>query len=285
MTARRRWMAALSAIALVLGLLAATPVLRQLLFGGPADVSIQPRFASPLGESGDPLVVMIGFPWAEDGYCSGQFQVKATETPMEVRVGTVISRTYSRVPCAGIGTYAGQAWAELTLRSPLGARTVIRASDGVVLPVFATQASLPCQSVIASEAEPPADQTVVLDQVGLPRTALQAHPSGEVDPSARLFAKVGLHVVSDGSFELSVPDEWIGRVTMGWGSPATRTINFDAFGCKSTASQGHWLVLAGGFWVGERACVPLLVKVRSQVQRVQIGVGTACPGQPPPPTL
>lgn len=64
---------------------------------------------------------------------------------------------------------------------------------------------------ILSEAEPPAYQFVVLNQVALRRIALQANPSGELDPSVRLFAKAGLDVASGASFELIVPSEWGSR--------------------------------------------------------------------------
>jgi hypothetical protein len=284
MNATRRRLVVVTAVALVLAVVAAVYLDReQLLFGPATDVSIQPRFVSPVGDGGDPLVVMVGFTWTETGYCYGQFHVKANESTTQVRVGPVISRTYSRGACAGLGTDGKLAWTNMTLVSPIGRRAVVRDSDGVALPVFAPSALLACQGAIASEAEPPAYQTVLLNQVGLPRTALQASPSGEADPSARLFAKAGLDVASGASFELSVPDEWVGRLTIGWGGPATRTSNFYVSGCNATAPQERWLVFPGGFWVGEPACAPLLVRSGAQEQVVQIGIGTACPGQAAPP--
>jgi hypothetical protein len=96
----------------------------------------QPEVVLTLGEGGDPLVVMIGFAWFEEGYCSGQFHVSATETPTEVRVGTVIGRILNRYgSCAGLGTSNNRAWAELRLETPLGNRRVVRDSDGAVLPI------------------------------------------------------------------------------------------------------------------------------------------------------
>jgi hypothetical protein len=90
-------------------------------------------FATP-GESADPLVIAVLFHWPDDGFCSGQFSVSATETAEEVRVSDVTSREYrGGGGCAGLGTVSGMAGAELTLAAPLGTRKLVRASDGTVL--------------------------------------------------------------------------------------------------------------------------------------------------------
>lgn len=248
--------------------------------------SLQPQVVSLLPEGNDPRVISIGVTWTEPGWCVGQFQVKATETATEVRVGTVVSRLNANDMCAGVGTAGNMAWADLRLASPLGSRAVIRDSDGAALPVFAQTASLACQDAIFSKAQPSADLTVVSGQVALPtRKALQANASGEAAPSSRLFAKVGLFVASGASFELIVPDGWVGPIAIGWGSPGTRTTHLKVSGCSATGSADAWLVFAGGFWVGEPACVSLLVRAAgNQDVTVHIGVGAACPGQAPPPS-
>jgi hypothetical protein len=139
MNVTRPRLIAVAATALVVGTVAAVVFLgvQQLARSRVTEVSLQPQAVRLLGEGGDPLVVMVGVTWREDGYCSGQFHVKATETTTEVRVGTVVSRLYSNRACAGLGTVNNMAWAELTLASPLGMRVVVRNSDGVVLPVLA----------------------------------------------------------------------------------------------------------------------------------------------------
>lgn len=100
---------------------------------------LQPRSVALLGEGGDPLTVNIMVTWPQDGYCSGQFTVAATETPTQVRVGSVESREYrgSNSNCADLATTDGTASADLQLSEPLGERQVIRASDGAVLHVSA----------------------------------------------------------------------------------------------------------------------------------------------------
>jgi hypothetical protein len=142
---------------------------------------------------------------------------------------------------------------------------------------------LRCQDAISSQARPDADQIAVLDEIALPKDALQANRSGEPDPSARLFGKTGLAIASRARFMLTVPDEWMGRMTIGWGSPATRTMNLYVPACDQTSSGKPWHVFAGGFWVAEPACVPIVVNSGTQQETVHIGIGVACPGQAPPP--
>jgi hypothetical protein len=105
------------------------------LFDHVTVTELAPQRVRLLGEGGDPLVIMIGVHWTKDGWCSGQFTVRATETATQVRVGNVISVEHSKGLCAGLGTSDQTAWADLTLAAPLGDREVVRASDGSLLPI------------------------------------------------------------------------------------------------------------------------------------------------------
>jgi hypothetical protein len=280
MSARGCWLTAAAALVVLAAIFFGFQQHLQVHF---TETSIQPEIVSPQ-ENGTPRDFRVGFTWRESGWCVGEFRVKATETATQVRVGPVIDRVGSGGSCPGVATVDNMAWAPLTLASPLGRRVVVRDADGVALPVYARSATLGCNDAIASKADPPADLPVVLNQVALPTVnALRANRSGESDPSARLFAKEGLFVASGASFALLVPAEWVGRLTIGWGSPGQRTTRFYVSGCKASGSQERWLVFAGGFWVAEPACVPLLVKSAGQEQTVLIGVGAACPGQAAPP--
>lgn len=40
-----------------------------------------------------------------------------------------------------------------------------------------------------------------------------------------------------------------------------------------------WLAFPGGYYVHQRACLPVVVESAGRSQRVSIGVGTSCPGQ------
>ena len=95
----------------------------------------QPQAYGLLGEGGDPRVIVIKFRWTKDGSCSGQFAVRATETPTEVRVSNVTSLDHYYLACAGTGTVNNMASAELHLTGPLGDRAVVRDSDGTRLPL------------------------------------------------------------------------------------------------------------------------------------------------------
>ncbi len=276
----------LGVVIAVVAVAAATAVyfVRDRLVTGPvSEQSIEAQFITPIGPDGSPLHIEVGFPWTEQGYCLGQFQTRVTETPNQINVGAVISRTYRQGICAGVGSNGRWATAPVSLKSPIGKRLVIRDSDGVALPVFALTVMLKCQDSIHSQPSPNADQITLFNDVALPKNALQANRSGEPDPSARLFAKNGLEIAAGSTFMLSVPDDWMGRFSIGWGSPAIRTMHLYVPACHEVISGNRWLVFAGGFWVGEPSCVPLGVSVGSQQETVHVGVGAACPGQAPPP--
>ena len=273
----RVWLAiGLAALIAVTGYL----TMRNLLDRKVQETSIQPQFVTPVGADGSPTDVDVGFAWSEHGYCLGQLHVTATETPTEVRVNDVVSRTEGDEACAGVGSNGRWASVQLPLRAPIGNRLVVRASDRTALPVFALKMTLRCTDAIASEPTPSSDRVVMFNKVGLPKKALQASPSGESDPSAKLFAKDGLVVASGSTFTLRVPEEWMGRASIGWGSPATRTLALYVSGCDA---GGRWLVFAGGFWVAEPSCVPVIVESPNVEQTVMVGVGKACPGQAEPP--
>lgn len=149
--------------------------------------------------------------------------------------------------------------------------------------------SLPCQDV-GSKAAPPSDFSIVFDRVALPTgRALQANRSGESDPARRLFAKNGLYVRGGASFDLVVPDEWRGRLTLGWGGKKGSHLRVPE--CRPTGAVDQpsnyksevWLAYAGGYWVPEPACISMVVRAGQAEQTVRIGVGASCPGQGPPP--
>jgi hypothetical protein len=106
----------------------------------------------------------------------------------------------------------------------------------------ASTASLACQDAIASEDSPDSYLSVVFNQVALPTSnALQANRSSEQDPSARLFAKIGLFIASGASFELIVPAEWVGRLMIGWGNPGIRATHLHVSGCVANATRSDGL--------------------------------------------
>ncbi|HSC03091.1 MAG TPA: hypothetical protein VLC49_07220 [Solirubrobacteraceae bacterium] len=146
--------------------------------------------------------------------------------------------------------------------------------------------SLDCAQYIDTRPPTP-DYTVVLGVVALPiapkSAALQTGPSGLPDPSSRLFAKTGLLIRTGTKFELVIPPAWAGRLWIGWANGPARPGPGLLVNCHPyPADRSGWLAYPGGFWLRRPACVPLLIKTGARSRRVQVGLGTPCPGQRPP---
>jgi hypothetical protein len=168
--------------------------------------------------------------------------------------------------------------------SATGGQTSRHSPDALVSGVR----DLPCGEFIAKQP-PGRDMSVVLGVVALPtsphlRRALQTARSELRDPAARLFAKWGLEIRVGARLRLIVPDRLRDRFSIGWGNAGEghrgTTIVVDA--CPGSRGA-KWLVYAGGFYVRDPFCAPLIVSAHGQRRRVRIGVGKACPGQRPPP--
>ena len=148
----------------------------------------------------------------------------------------------------------------------------------------AAESTLKCGNYIGRDA-PTAPMQVVLGVVALPTSpgypALQTALTGDAG-SRRLFAKTGLLVKPGTTFELVVPAGLADRLGIGWGgAPSAPTSRLTVAECPNPGGAG-WLAYAGGYWIDRPACVSLIVKAGGKEQQVQIGLGTACPGQLPP---
>ena len=141
-------------------------------------------------------------------------------------------------------------------------------------PAVETDGTVPCDSVIGGSATPPADWEVVLDSVALPvgRT-LDAAPTGGAG-SPRLFAKQGLLVRAGTRPELRIPADWETRAWIGWG-PAEPANVVTVSACPPRGSD-PWIAFAGGYYVDEPACVPVVERAGGRETTVRIGVGAAC---------
>ena len=143
-------------------------------------------------------------------------------------------------------------------------------------PAIAT-AELICADTI-QQAEPSSDMQVVANAVALPSlrmAALGAAPTGESGATA-LFAKYGLLIRAGTRATVTVADP--AHVSIGWGKPGPVTKRLVIPGCGSSG----WLAFAGGYYVDRPRCVTLEVASGASKETVQVGVGTACPGQRPP---
>jgi hypothetical protein len=160
--------------------------------------------------------------------------------------------------------------------------TLSASSDGGAVRV------LPCQELIGT-GPPVSGMHVVLGVVALPaspwtRRALQTARSGLRDPRARLFAKQGLVIRAGARFRLIVAGRLRDRLSIGWGNAGEghRGTTIAVKACSGPRGA-KWLAYAGGYFVRDPMCAPLIVAANGQQQRVQIGIGKACEGQRPPP--
>jgi hypothetical protein len=145
--------------------------------------------------------------------------------------------------------------------------------------------ALECRNYIG--AQPPDDAyEIVLGVVALQTSragpALQAFDREEPGP-ARLFAKSGLLIRADTTFELQVPPEITDRMSIGWGSSGDLSHRLVVADCQPRAGDSaKWLVYAGGYYVDEVMCAALTVKTDGREKQVRLGIGAPCPGQAPP---
>jgi hypothetical protein len=134
---RRRWPVGVLVVAFPVIIVTLALTLEH---GGQPETAIKPDaiFGQP-----DATVLTVRFPIQLDGWCLGRFTISVNETPERVSVGDVIDHGSPAGACKGIGSPDGMhASVDVTLRSPVGQRAIVRASDGVVLPL-STGASEP----------------------------------------------------------------------------------------------------------------------------------------------
>jgi hypothetical protein len=186
-------------------------------------------------------------------------------------VGCTSSGVASRPGKAGSATASGR-----NSTQPNGTATSPAAPAG--------ESALTCGNYVDGKAAPAAPLRVVLGVVALPASpgypALGTSLSGDSNRALRLFAKTGLVIRPGATFELIVPAPFANRLSIGWGKPGTPSHRVIVNNCSGPG--GGWLAYAGGYWIDQPACVPIIVRTGSKQTEVHIGVGTPCPGQRPP---
>jgi hypothetical protein len=149
--------------------------------------------------------------------------------------------------------------------------------------VAAGTGQVECRWSIRASPDPPGSYRVVVQDVAVPAApVLQANESGETDPAMRLFAKWGLFVRAGAPVDLQVRSGWENRARIGWGSPASPAVAVHVPACPGPSGQAVWLSFAGGTWVAQPACVPLIVRSRGQEAQVRLGIGMQCAGPSSP---
>ena len=161
-----------------------------------------------------------------------------------------------------------------------GGPVAASSSVGVVVTDSATPAGiaelLPCAASIGGRPGPPVSYRVVVENVGVPtEQVLQVSASGETDPAVGLFAKWGLEVRAGVAVDLQVAPGWEDRARIGWGNPGSPGVAVHVPACAGS-SEAPWLAFAGGTWVRQPACVPLIVRSQGREAQVRLGVGVPC---------
>ncbi len=170
--------------------------------------------------------------------------------------------------------------------SPAPGGTSTLAGPGVTpSSAVATGERLDCNAI--GDDRPTAGSLVVLDGVALPsprapalQTSRQQSPPS---PLQAYFAKTGLGFKAGTAWRLTVAPEDEGHLRIGWGSPAAPSLGVSPPDTCSPPSRTGWLWYPGGYWTDLPGCYAVVVHVGERTQRVSVGVGAPCPGQPPPP--
>ncbi|MFG3700561.1 hypothetical protein ACGF5C_21970 [Micromonospora sp. NPDC047620] len=160
-----------------------------------------------------------------------------------------------------------------------GAATSAGAGTGAPLPTSGSPAQVTCADSIDVKPQPPDGYRIVLGDVAVPTgRVLQAAESGEADPAARWFAKWGLVVRAGAAVDLQVAPGWEDRARIAWGPSAEPAATVHVSACAPAAGQPQWLAFAGGTWVAQAACVPLLVRSAGRQAEVRLAAGAPCDG-------
>jgi hypothetical protein len=176
----------------------------------------------------------------------------------------------------GCATSVTRRFAVLVVGISIACSGVASAAPVTTLPVQLATV-LPCTNIIDALDKLPSGYEAIGANVALPTKKVLgrgALPSGS---DGYRFAKQGLFVRTGGSAELIVPPAWQERLMVGWGD-APRTTHLQVAGC-GTNPLIKWVVFAGGFYVKQRGCVPLIVRAGGTDCKVHIAVGAKCPAR------
>jgi hypothetical protein len=105
-------------------------------------------------------------------------------------------------------------------------------------------------------------------------------------PQFRYFAKSPLYVHEGrGSAVIVIPRSERGRIAVSWGNTDHDGIATQEFVAGPCRGGSAWTGFPGGYFVTAPHCVHVVVRVGDHEERLRVGVGKACPGQGPPPTI
>lgn len=168
----------------------------------------------------------------------------------------------------------------MTVRLALGASLMVVLAGCTASPAESPRVNeVSCAASIFAEPDRPDDYNVVVPGVAVPAApVLQANETRQTERTLRLFAKWGLIVRTDTVADLQVGPgfEDRARIQWGWATEASPGVAVHVPACPQPDGQTQWLSFAGGTWVPQPACVPLVIRAQGQEVQVRLGIGMAC---------
>ncbi len=136
-----------------------------------------------------------------------------------------------------------------------------------------------CRAVIDDLAAPPENYRIFADVVALNVDVTEMQLSAQPNAGARYFVKTGLLIRPTKAITMSVAPDLTGTVAIGWGTTraegSATTLTIPA--CPGrTRAAANWLVFAGGYYVAQPTCVPLVIRAGDLTVTARIPVGAAC---------
>jgi len=102
-------------------------------------------------------------------------------------------------------------------------------------------------------------------------------------PVLRYWSKSPLFVRTGKRAQVRIPRSERGHVAVAWGNTGLDDVADRVFLIGPCPGGVGWIGFPGGYFVDERHCVRLVVRIGGRDHAARIGVGAACPGQRPPP--
>lgn len=162
----------------------------------------------------------------------------------------------------------------VTVPAALGVVVVV-ALASVAAGAAQMPSTVPCEAIVLRPKYLDGSHRVVLGRVAFQRTRVLQ--TSEIGGSRRYWSFALVFVRAGGTpVTISVPLNWRDRVAISWGTTVTHTLRFATCPTPPNLSPNRWNGYPGGFYVRQRGCVPLRIRVGNRAAVVRFGVGHSC---------